>query len=174
MMNRMLLLSTLALSLAAGCPSEDPGDDDLGPSTIVLNEFMASNASVFQDDSGAFPDWIELHNTGTVDVAMGSYAVSDDLGQPLKHILSDDLIIPAGGYLVLFADGDVSQGEQHLSFRLDANGEDLVVSRIAGSQAEIVDTHQYGVQLTDISEGRSPNGTGAFAELTTPSPGAAN
>lgn len=172
MTNRMLLLSLLALPLAAGCPSEeDPADE---PSTVVLNEFMASNASVFQDDSGAFPDWIELYNTGTEDVALGSYALSDDLGQPLKHILSDDLVITAGGYLILFADGDVAQGEQHLSFRLTADGEDLVLSRIAGSAAEIIDTHQYGVQLTDISEGRLPNGTGAFTELGTPSPGAAN
>ncbi len=163
----------LPISFAsAGCPTDD--GEDPGPSPIVLNEFMAANASSFEDASGAFPDWIELFNTGSEDIPLGSYAISDDIGQPLKHLLNDSLIIPAGGYMILFADGDTDQGPEHLSFRLTANGEDLVLSRLINSTAEIVQTHQYGEQLTDVSEGRLPNGTGAFTELATASPGASN
>ncbi len=165
------LLASLTL-MVAGCPTEP--DEEVGPSPLVLNEFMAANASSYPDASGAFPDWIELFNTSSTDVPMGSYAISDAAGQPLKHLLSDDLVIPAGGYLMLFADGDVDQGPNHLSFRLRVNGEDLVLSRLVNSSAEIVDIHQYGEQLTDISEGRLPNGTGAFTELGTASPEAAN
>ncbi len=162
----------LPLSLLVGCPTDVVTDPE--PSPLVLNEFMATNASTLEDESGAFPDWIELFNTGTEDVPLGSYAISDSAGQPLKHLLSDSLVIPAGGYMILFADGDTDQGPNHLSFRLTANGEDLVLSRLIESSAEIVDTHQFGEQLTDVSEGRLPNGTGAFTELATASPGATN
>ena len=171
---RALFLLPLALSLGADCTAVDDDDDAVEPSAIVINEFMAANASIFEDDTGAFPDWIELFNTGTADVALGSYAVSDSLGQPLKHLLSDDLVIPAGGYLILFADGDTDQGPDHISFRLTSGGEDLVLSRLVGSAAEVVDSYQYGEQLTDVSEGRVPNGTGSFVPLDTPTPGASN
>ncbi len=171
-MTRWTLVILPLVAMLVACPTEEEQEPE--PSTVVLNEFMASNASILEDESGAFPDWIELFNTGTADIPLGSYAVSDSLGQPLKNLLSDDLVIPAGGYLVLYADGDTDQGSNHLGLALDNNGEDLVLSRIVGNRAEIIDSHVFGEQLTDVSEGRLPNGTGDFVELTSPSPGASN
>jgi hypothetical protein len=164
----------LPLSIAlAGCPSGDD-DDDPGPSPIVINEFMADNESLFEDAEGKFPDWIELFNTGTADLALGGYALSDSLGQPLLHLLSDDLVIASGGYLVLFADNDTVSGPDHLSFKLEKNGEEVVLSRLVNNIPEIIDSYAFAAQLTDISEGRSPNGTGDFTELDPPSPGVSN
>ena len=37
-------------------------------STVVISEFMASNASGITDDFGQNSDWIELTNTGAVTV----------------------------------------------------------------------------------------------------------
>ena len=127
---RILALTLpITLALAAGCPTEE--EEELGPSPLVLNEFMAANASTFEDDTGAFPDWIEIFNRGTSDVSLAGYAISDSLGQPLKHLISDaSLVVPAAGYVVLFADGDVDQGSDHLSFRLTVDGEDLLLSGV--------------------------------------------
>jgi hypothetical protein len=166
--------SILSLALVlVGCPSDDD-DDVVDSSEIVLNEFMADNENLFEDADGNFPDWIELFNTGTEDTALGGYAVSDSLGQPLKHLLSDDLVIAAGGYLVLFADGEAGLGADHLSFKLEKNGEDIVLSRLVNNIPEVVDSVQFDEQFTDTSQGRLPNGTGDFTEQDAPSPGVSN
>ena len=34
-------------------------------SDIVINEVMGSNSSAFSDENGAFPDYVELLNTGS-------------------------------------------------------------------------------------------------------------
>ena len=38
-----------------------------GSSTIVINEIMASNATILADADGSFPDWIELYNTSSAE-----------------------------------------------------------------------------------------------------------
>jgi hypothetical protein len=44
----------LSLALLLRC---SPGTND-----VVVNEFVASNATGLTDESGAFPDWIEMLN----------------------------------------------------------------------------------------------------------------
>ena len=43
---------------------------------VVINEFVAANDNGLADNTGAFEDWIELHNTGAapVDLAGWTYA----------------------------------------------------------------------------------------------------
>lgn len=141
---------------------------------VVINEFMASNASTVSDESGAFPDWIELHNLGGTDVSMDGWYISDDPTLPDREPLDGSLTVPAGGYLLLWADGDVDQGLDHLSFRLAAAGEAVVLARTVDGAVQAVDTVTYGEQQTDVSTARSPDGTGDWAETTSPTPGAAN
>src|SRR2546423_6845622 len=44
---------------------------------VVINEVMANNATTVANRAGVFSDWIELYNAGTVDVNIGTYALSD-------------------------------------------------------------------------------------------------
>ena len=165
-MPRSPLLSIVIVGLAgplAGCGGG-----------LVINEFMASNASTATDESGANPDWIELHNLGSSAVSLDGFYISDDLAEPDREPLDGSLSVPAGGYLILFADGDVDQGANHLSFRLAKAGEDVVLSTDGESAVEVVDSTTYGEQQTDVSMARSPDGTGDFAASDSPTPGAAN
>src|SRR5205823_2373355 len=63
-------------------------------------------------------------------------------------------------------------GDIHTSFRLPANGGQIGLYGVDGA---LVDGVTYGVENTDISEGRFPDGADApFFLLTSPSPKAAN
>lgn len=45
---------------------------------LILNEVMASNKSVFPDENGEYPDWIEVYNPGDTAIDLSNYGLSDD------------------------------------------------------------------------------------------------
>ncbi|WP_421897994.1 lamin tail domain-containing protein [Marinoscillum sp.] len=145
---------------------------------LVINEFMASNTSCCPDtDSGEeeFDDWIEIHNPGTTAVNLADMYFSDDKDNPFGDKISDDdaaaTTIPAGGYLVFWADGSTSQGATHLNFSLSADGEDVGLFYIDGRP---IDTYTFGAQSENISWGRTTDGGDTWGALSTPTPGQAN
>ena len=125
---------------------------------IRINEFLADNVTVFPDnaDFDDYSDWIELHNPTDQDVGLGGYYITDDLTAPLKWAFPSETVIPAGGYLVVRADGfDAVPGETHVrgyfpwgstfvtrrhhtSFKLSAEGEELGLFRFDGGPEEVV------------------------------------
>ena len=142
----------------------------------VLNEFMAINETTLADDRGEFDDWIEIYNPGPEAVDLAGYYLSDDAADALAHRLPAGspalTTVPAGGFLVLWADGDAAAGPRHLPFRLSGGGEELLLT--APDAATPVDRHAFGPQTPDVSVGRDPDGTGAWVASATPTPGAAN
>lgn len=145
---------------------------------LVINEFMASNTSCCPDsDSGAdeFDDWIEIHNTGTTSVNIAGMYLSDDKDDPFGDKISSDdadaTTIPAGGYLLLWADGSTSQGVLHLNFSLSADGEDIGLYYIDG---RTIDTYTYGAQNENISWGRTTDAGTTWNAMETPTPGQTN
>lgn len=151
--------------------------DDALPA-LVINEFMAFNSSCCPDtDSGTdeFDDWVEIHNTGATAVDIGGMYLSDDKTNPFNYRIPDSnptlTTIPAGGYLLIWADNDTDQGELHLDFGLSTDGEDLGLYYYDG---RAIDELTYSPQTENVSLARKPNGTGAFEADATPSPKAAN
>ena len=144
------------------------------PPTLYINEFLADNATILQDpdDPGEFPDWIELYNPSLQAINLNGYYLSDDLGNPTKYRLEQDLILPALGFVLFYADDEPEQGVQHLNFKLSStNGEDLVLS---GPDQIILDSYSFGPQETDISEGRLPDGGPNWQFFSVPTPGGSN
>ncbi len=128
---------------------------------IVINEFMADNDNIIADQDGEYDDWIELYNNTNVAVDLTGYFLSDDEGNVLKWTFPQ-ATIPANGYLIIWADEDEEQEGLHANFKLSANGETIIFSNPQGT---LVDQVTYGGQTTDISMGRSPNGTGDFTGM---------
>jgi len=140
---------------------------------VVLNEFLASNNAGLQDETGACEDWLELFNPGPVDAQLGGLFLTDDLANPTKWTLPDTLL-PAGGFLVVWCDEDEEDGPLHTNFKLAAGGEEIgLFGRLETGNPEL-DNHGFSAQSTDVSEGRRPDGTGAWTALAWPSPGSAN
>ncbi len=161
-----------------GIDSGDSGDTGVGGagsntsawSALCINEFMASNASGYQDESGAYPDWIELHNSGDEDIDLEGFFITDDLDAPDKYALGA-VGIAAGGFLVLFADGDLDQGVLHLPYNLDARGESIGLFDPGGAQ---IDALNYPEQVTDVSAYRTTDCGDTWGYTTSPTPGASN
>ncbi|MEX0845683.1 MAG: CotH kinase family protein, partial [Balneolaceae bacterium] len=64
--------------------------------TILINEFMADNESIIQDDFGDFEDWIELYNPTNNAVNLKNYFLTDDFSDQKKWALPDTTIQPGG------------------------------------------------------------------------------
>ena len=98
----------------------------------VISEFMASNSSTLADGDGNYSDWIELYNPDTTVALLEGWALRDDTN---TWRFPAGASIPAGGFLVIFASGQVSEnhtdaaGHLHTTFKLDAGGESLALLR---------------------------------------------
>lgn len=137
-----------------------------GAVRVFINEWMAANRSTLRDPADQnFEDWFELYNAGSTAVDLSGYSVSDDPANPGKSPLPVGTVIPARGFLLVWADEDQRQnqpgGEPHVAFRLSQNGEALVLTAPDG---KVVDQVVFGAQVPDLSEGRWPDG-GAVAGL---------
>ena len=145
---------------------------------LLINEFLASNNSCCPDritGTDEFNDWFEIYNAGTVPVDIGGFHLSDDPLDPFRYqVPTDDptlTTIPAGGYLLVWADGDAELGPLHTNFRLSADGEHVIINSFDG---RTIDAYEFGIQTTDVSEGRSPNGSATWQFFNTPTPGSVN
>jgi len=148
--------------------------DAIEPVVLYINEFMADNDTFVEDpdEAGAYEDWIELYNPGTEAIDLGGMYMTDDLSDPVQWQIPEGMAIDAGGYLVVWADNDTDQGDAHASFKLSTDGETIALYNTDG--ATLIDAIAFGVQTTDVSYGRYPDGAETWGSMTTPTPGAAN
>jgi hypothetical protein len=133
---------------------------------IVINELMASNTKTATDNNGQFDDWIELHNKSTAAVNIGGYFLSDDATNLNKWKIPTNTTIPAGGYLIIWADEDSSQNTAtslHANFKLSGTGEAVYLS---STTQTLLDDAVFGAQRADFGFARRPNGTGSFVIQT--------
>jgi len=166
-----LALLTLAACKGNGGDSGPTNHGD-GAGVVFINEFMASNRTAWADDDGAFPDWVELYNSGDADFPLDGATFTDDLATPDKWAFPDGNSIAAGGYLMVICDGDASaQGGLHTSFSLSSDGEDL---GLFDPNGDGIDTLTYDPQTADISMARMPDGGDDWEPATSPTPGASN
>jgi large repetitive protein len=164
------LLTLLALSLTAATSSSTPA----AQAQLRINEFMADNQFTLEDpdEPGEYPDWIELYNPGPGAVSLNDLYWSDDPERPNRFAITDGLTIPAGGFLLFYADNDSRQGAYHLNFALGRDGG--FISLFSGATDRVIDSRSYGPQLTDVSLGRQVDGGPNWRTFDTPTPRATN
>jgi hypothetical protein len=174
-LSQVLLFSLLLLpSVLAGCGEDSPVVTDGSDYGLHLNEVLASNETVLADpDFDQYSDWFELFNSNAEDVDLGGYFLSDDPADPDQWRIPTGTVIPAGGWLLFWADSrDTTVIAMHTSFKLGAaEGETL---SLFTSDGKVVDLVTFGPQSTGISWGRNPDGGDQFSFFTSPTPGTAN
>jgi hypothetical protein len=142
-------------------------------SGIYINEFMASNNAVIADEYGDYNDWIELYNASDQPINVAGLYVTDDLSNPFKYRLPlydlSSTVIPAEGFLLLWADGETEEGVLHLGFRLDQAGESIGLVQSNEGSAWFLDSLSYGNQDINRSYGRYPDGS-ELHHLSEPTP----
>jgi hypothetical protein len=142
--------------------------------TLVINEFMASSTTCCPDmasGTAEYDDWIEIYNAGASTVDLSDMYLSDDLADPFKSKIPDGVTIPAGGFLLFWADEQGSQGSQHMNFKLTKGGEAVGLFYIDG---RTINTRTFGAQDDNKSSGRSTNGGGTWQQFNIPTPGTSN
>lgn len=126
---------------------------------VVINELLASNDAGATDEAGDHEDWIELYNNNETDVDLSGYYLTDNGASLQKWTIPAGTILPAKGYLIIWADEDQEEGALHTNFKLSAGGEVVVLS---DPLLNVLDSIVYGTQTTDLAYARNPNGTGDF------------
>ena len=73
-------------------------------SGLIVNEVLSTNQSTLPQ-AGEYYDWIEIFNTTSAAINISGYHLTDDPANKTKHKLpvSNSLIVPSNGYLMLFA-----------------------------------------------------------------------
>ena len=129
---------------------------------LVINEILAINDNVVQNEFGDYADWIELYNNTNSSLSTNELFITDDTTNLLKWNIPD-INIPANGYLILWADEKHNEGIKHTNFKLANGGEKLILSNNSG---QIIDYLNFPTQSTNVGYARIPNGTGNFVYNT--------
>ena len=140
--------------------------------SVVINELMASNSNGEQDPQGQYDDWIEIYNYNSSTVDMSGMYLTDDFNAPAKWQIPAGTTIPAGGYLLIWADEDIADAGLHANFKLDADGEQLGLFDTDGVTE--IDSVIFPEQITDVSYGRDPNANDSWRFISVPTPGTRN
>ena len=97
-----------------------------GDTNLRITEAMSSNRSAFPDETGAFPDWVEIANTGDSPINIKGYGLSDRADK--ITFVFPDLTLAAGEHVIVFA-SDSTQNEAgetlHAKFKLSSAGDKL-------------------------------------------------
>ena len=124
--------TVLATSLSLAAFAQNSG----GP--LYINELLASNQTGAQDEEGQTEDWIELYNASGVPISLAGYTISDDPDRPDKWPFPAEASVPAGGYLIVWADEDQEDGPLHANFKLARGGESVALFDASGAQVDAV------------------------------------
>jgi len=159
-----------------GTPGQSPGSVPL--QGVFVNEFMAENDSTYADEHGEFDDWIELYNSTKVPIDIGGLYMTDNLGKPNKCLIPrtdpQSTTIPAGGFMIFWADGQTDQGIRHMSFKLDKSGEQIGLAQSLDAGYAFIDSLSYPPQSGGVSYGRYPDGGSTWRAFVRPTPMSSN
>lgn len=94
---------------------------------VVINEFMANNASTVRDEHVDYDDWVEIYNAGNQAVDLAGFHLTDDSLKPAKFCIpmgfpSVTTIAPHC-FLVIWCDNEGRDGPLHANFKLSGMGE---------------------------------------------------
>ncbi|MEX0844499.1 MAG: CotH kinase family protein, partial [Balneolaceae bacterium] len=141
--------------------------------TLVINEFLADNSTILQDEDGSYSDWIEIYNSGDEVVNLNGFSVTDDPSE-LEQWIFPDINIDSQEYLLIFASGEnriATDSELHTNFSLNKSGEFIGLFDQSGV---VIDSVSFGEQNTDYSYGRIPDDISKWLFFPEPTPAAAN
>lgn len=140
-----------------------------GLNPVRINEVSARN-SVYVNEYFKHNDWVELYNTTDQPIDVEGMYLSDNLKKPQKYQItkgntSINTIIPAHGYLVIWCDKLEPQSQLHASFKLDADGGDVLLTAADESWNDHL---VYTTMKGDETVGRYPDGSANVIKMNLP------
>ena len=134
------------------------------PEELKINEWLANGVVLFDDD------FIELYNPNPLPVKLGGLYLTDNpVTQLSKNKLAPLSFVGPEGYAVFMANEGDKPSE--LNFKLSPDGE---IIGLFDENSNLIDQMLYGPQTTDVSQGRSPDGSSYYEFFELPTPGVKN
>jgi hypothetical protein len=134
---------------------------------VMLNEFLADNKSDVKNEFHANVDWMEIFNNTNNTYNLDNCFLSNDDNNRAKFSFPAGTKIGPKSFLIVWADDMLLPGNQmHASFTLNKDGDQIYFGN--GLDA-VLDQISFGAQSNDVSLGRCPDGSGAFALQNYPS-----
>ncbi len=136
---------------------------------LVISEIMPSNRSAVTDETGEYPDWVELWNSTDSPMNLKGLGLSDRSDS--IRFLFPDVTLPADGRVIVFC-SNTNQAEPgapfHAKFKLSSVGETVY---LYDPNAYLIDSRKYPIMGSDLSYALTENG---FREVDYFSPGYPN
>ncbi|MBK7667235.1 MAG: CotH kinase family protein [Sphingobacteriaceae bacterium] len=86
---------------------------------VYINEFLADNVGDVSNETFQFEDWIELYNTTSSPLELSGLYLTDNYSAPTKFPFPQNTVVPANGYLIIWADNNPSTSSYvHCNFKL--------------------------------------------------------
>ncbi|MDA3878846.1 MAG: lamin tail domain-containing protein [Prolixibacteraceae bacterium] len=139
---------------------------------IYINE-IASISSSFRDEYNENSGFIELYNSNNTGLALYGFYLSDDRDNLERYAIPDSTVIPAKGFLVIYADGNTLQGDLHTYFKLDNDGDEVYLSQKSDGFLQLMDSVKIKPLPKKYSYGKYTDGTGNWQYMHQ-TPGKAN
>ena len=146
-----------------------------GVTPVRINEVSAAN-NIYVNDLFKRNDWVELYNTTNTPIDVEGMYLSDNAKKPTKYQItkgdtqSSTVILPHG-YLVIWCDKLEPASQLHASFKLSAEGGDVLLT---AADESWTDKLTYTAHNGDQTVGRYPDGSSQLYVMNTPTIARAN
>ncbi|MBR4575603.1 MAG: lamin tail domain-containing protein [Clostridia bacterium] len=136
---------------------------------LKISEVMSSNRSSVTDETGGYPDWVEIWNSSEEEINLKGVGLSDD-GTSVKFLFPGVTLQPNGRVIVFCDNRNQASGDLpfHAKFKLSSLGESVY---LYDPNAYLIDSVKYPIMASDESWMLTPEG---FQNVTWFSPGYEN
>ena len=141
---------------------------------LEISEIVADNISGLTDERGGRADWVEIRNTSSNTISLAGVTLGPKIfGDGERMTFTNRPSIGPGEHIVIYADGNPSQGQLHAPFRLNRLGEQLALTGTTAAGARfVIDAVTYGPQSANSALARL--GQGGPWIVGSPTPRAGN
>ena len=142
----------------AGCGTLPPEVHGVPmPNELRLNEVVSNNAGVWVDQLGETDDYIEIVNPTATPRDLSQYSLADSTNTAKLP----GITLEPNSRVILWADGQTEQGQNHLTIRINSGGEELSLRRKDGA---VVDRVEVPALAEHHAYARIPDTTGSFID----------
>ena len=140
-----------------------------GFTPVRINEVSAAN-NIYVNEYWKRNDWVELYNTTDQPVDVEGMYLTDNLSKPHKYQIQKgestaNTVIPPHGHLIIWCDKLMPASQLHASFKLGAEGGDMMLSASDDSWSDVF---SYPEHKEDETVGRYPDGCNTVQVMNVP------
>jgi hypothetical protein len=140
---------------------------------LEISEILADNKGGLQDEGNGTPDWIEIRNISTNAILLTGVSLGQKFFGTGGRLNFTNVTLAPGQHYVLFADDNPGQGPLHTPFKMNRDGDQLVLTGTTGNGTRLlIDSVSFGPQKANVAWARL--GPGGLWRKTAPTPYAGN